>query len=190
MDEYETLIHTTWDCKYHIVFIPKYRRKTLYQELRRHLGEVFRRLALHKESKVEEGHLMPDHVHMLLSIPPKYAVSQVVGFIKGKERDPHGPRLWRVQTQFRGTAFLGPGIFRQQGRTRRRSHSRLHPKSREGRSEAGADEPLALTQAALGGSKFNGPRQRPPTALSGSHPKAPGFAGGYLPSAEVIVCAG
>ena len=84
MNEYESLSHTTWDCKYHVVFIPKCRRKTLYQELRRHLGEVFRKLALQKESKVEEGHLMPDHVHMLLSIPPKYAVSQVVGFIKGK----------------------------------------------------------------------------------------------------------
>jgi putative transposase len=84
MDEYESLSHTTWDCKYHVVFIPKCRRKTLYQELRRHLGEVFRRLALQRESKVEEGHLMPDHVHMLLSIPPKYAVSQVVGYIKGK----------------------------------------------------------------------------------------------------------
>ena len=84
MDEYESLSHTTWDCKYHVVFIPKCRRRTLYQELRRHLGEVFRRLALQKESKVEEGHLMPDHVHMLLSIPPKHAVSQVVGYIKGK----------------------------------------------------------------------------------------------------------
>jgi REP element-mobilizing transposase RayT len=80
MDEYESL----WDCKYHVVFIPKCRRKTLYQELRRHLGEVFRRLAFQKESKVEEGHLVPDHGHILLSIPPKYAVSQVVGFIKGK----------------------------------------------------------------------------------------------------------
>ena len=84
MDEFESLSHTTWDCKYHVVFIPKCRRKTLYQELRWHLGEVFRKLALQKELKVEEGHLMPDHVHMLLAIPPKYAVSQVVGFIKGK----------------------------------------------------------------------------------------------------------
>ena len=67
-----------------MVFIPKCRRKALYRELRRHLGEVFRKLALQRESKVEEGHLMPDHVHMLLSIPPKYAVSQVVGYIKGK----------------------------------------------------------------------------------------------------------
>src|SRR5580700_8936781 len=72
------------ECKYHVVFIPKCRRKTLYGELRPHLGEVFRKLALQKESRVEEGHLMPDHVHMMISIPPKYAVSQVVGFIKGK----------------------------------------------------------------------------------------------------------
>ena len=71
MDEYETLIHTTWDCKYHIVFISKCRRKTLYQGLLRHLGEVFRKLALQKEAKVEEGHLMPDHVHMLLAISSK-----------------------------------------------------------------------------------------------------------------------
>ena len=111
MNEYERLIHTTWDCKYHVVFIPKCRRKTLYQELRRHLGEVFRRLAIQKESKVEEGHLMPDHVHMLLSIPPKYAVSQVLRFYQGQERDPHGSGLWRAQTQFRGAAFLGPGFF-------------------------------------------------------------------------------
>ena len=94
MDEYESLSHTTWDCKYHVVFIPKCRRKTLYQELRRHLGEVFRRLAFQKESKVEEGHLMPDHVHMLLSIPPKYAVSNVVGYIKGKSAI-HLARVYR-----------------------------------------------------------------------------------------------
>ena len=84
MDKYESLSHTKWECKYHVVFIPKYRRKVLYGNLRRHLGEVFRELARQKESKVEEGHLMPDHVHIMLSIPPKYAVSQVVGYIKGK----------------------------------------------------------------------------------------------------------
>ena len=67
-----------------MVFIPKYRRKTLYGELRQHLGEVFRKPAMQKESRVEEGHLMPDHVHMMISIPPKYAVSQVIGYIKGK----------------------------------------------------------------------------------------------------------
>ena len=68
----------------HVVLILKGRRKTRYQELRRHLEEVFRRLAEQKESRIEEGHLMPDHVHMMIRIPPKYAVSQVIGFIKGK----------------------------------------------------------------------------------------------------------
>ncbi|HEY6850994.1 MAG TPA: IS200/IS605 family transposase [Terracidiphilus sp.] len=84
MDEYASLSHTKWDCKYHIVFIPKCRRKVLYKSLRQHLGEVFRDLAQQRESKIEEGHLMSDHVHILISIPPKDAVSQVVGYIKGK----------------------------------------------------------------------------------------------------------
>jgi putative transposase len=84
MDEYESLSHSRWECKYHVVFIPKYRRKRLYKELRPHLGEVFKRLAAQKECHVVEGHLQSDHVHILLSIPPKHAVSQVVGFLKGK----------------------------------------------------------------------------------------------------------
>ncbi len=84
MEDVQTLAHTAWECKYHVVWIPKYRKKLLYGELRKHLGELFRDLAIQKESNILEGHLMGDHVHMLLSIPPKYAVSQVVGFIKGK----------------------------------------------------------------------------------------------------------
>jgi putative transposase len=84
MDHYESLSHTAWECKYHVVFIPKCRRKTLYDQLRPYLGEVFRRLAMQKESRIEEGHLMSDHVHMMIAIPPEYAVSQVIGFIKGK----------------------------------------------------------------------------------------------------------
>jgi putative transposase len=84
MNDVLSLSHAVWDCKYHIVWIPKYRRKVLYGELRKHLGEVFRGLARQKESRVLEGHLMPDHVHVFISIPPKYAVAQVIGFIKGK----------------------------------------------------------------------------------------------------------
>jgi len=75
MDRFESLNHTAWECKYHVVFIPKCRQKALYGELRVHLGEVFRKLASQKESRVEEGHLLADHIHMLLSIPPKYSVS-------------------------------------------------------------------------------------------------------------------
>ena len=84
MQTYESLKHSVWECRYHVVFIPKYRRKALYGQLRRDLGPVFRSLAEQKECTVEEGHLMPDHVHMLLSVPPKYAVASVMGFIKGK----------------------------------------------------------------------------------------------------------
>jgi putative transposase len=86
MDEYESLSHTKWDCKYYVIFIPKCRRRTIYVELRPHLGQVLRRLAQQKESRIEEGHLLADHVHMLISIPPKYAVSQVDGSIKGRVR--------------------------------------------------------------------------------------------------------
>lgn len=84
MDGSESLGHSKWECKYHVVFIPKCRRKTLYEHLRRHLGEVLRKLAEQKESRIWEGHSMADHVHMTIAIPPKFAVSQVVGLIKGR----------------------------------------------------------------------------------------------------------
>lgn len=84
MNVAESLAHSKWVCKYHIVFIPKYRRKALFGELRRHLGEVLKDLARQKECTIEEGHLRPDHVHLLISIPPKHSVSQVVGYLKGK----------------------------------------------------------------------------------------------------------
>ena len=84
MKDIGSLSHTKWECKYHVVFIPKYRRKRLYHELRQHLGKIFHALAQQRECQIEEGHLMADHVHMLIAIPPKYEVSQVVGFIKGK----------------------------------------------------------------------------------------------------------
>jgi putative transposase len=111
MDKLESLSHSVWECKYHVVFIPKCRRRTLYGELRRHLGEVFRRLAVQKESRVEEGHLMPDHVHMLVAIPPKYAVSQVVGFIKGKSAI-HLARVYGERKRsFVGQHFWARGYF-------------------------------------------------------------------------------
>lgn len=84
MREVNSLNHTRWECKYHIVFIPKYRKKAIFGQIRKELGEVFHRLARQRECLIEEGHLMPDHVHMMISIPPKYAVAQVIGYIKGK----------------------------------------------------------------------------------------------------------
>ena len=111
MDKYESLSHTKWECKYHVVFIPKCRRRTLYEQLRQHLGEVFRELARQKESRVEEGHLMSDHVHMMLAIPPKYAVSQVVGYMKGKSAI-HLARVYGERKRnFVGQHFWARGYF-------------------------------------------------------------------------------
>jgi len=111
MDESKSLNHTKWECKYHVVFILKCRRKVLYKELRRHLGEVFRQLAKQKESQVEEGHLMPDHVHMLIAIPPKHAVSQVIGYIKGKSAI-HLARVYGERKRnFVGQQFWARGFY-------------------------------------------------------------------------------
>ncbi|MDP2256439.1 MAG: IS200/IS605 family transposase [Polaromonas sp.] len=111
MDNMESLNHTKWDCKYHIVFIPKGRRKVLYWQLRKELGAVFRELARHKESRIEEGHLMVDHVHMMIAIPPKYAVSNVVGYIKGKSAI-HLARVYSERKRnFAGQSFWARGYF-------------------------------------------------------------------------------
>ena len=111
MTQYRSLNHTKWECKYHVVFIPKCRKKTLYADLRRHLGDVFRQLAEQKDSRVEEGHLMPDHVHMMLSIPPKYPVSQVVGFIKGKSAIHIARTFAERKRNFVGQHFWARGFF-------------------------------------------------------------------------------
>ena len=111
MDGPESLSHSTWECKYHVVFIPKCRRRTLYEQLRRPLGEVFHQLARQKESAIEEGHLLVDHVHMLIAIPPKYAVSQVIGFIKGKSAI-HLARVYgEHRRNFTGQHFWARGYF-------------------------------------------------------------------------------
>ena len=111
MDESQRLNHTKWDCKYHVVFIPKGRKKALFGHVRQHLGEVFRRLAEQKDSRIEEGHLMPDHVHMMISIPPKYAVSQVNGYIKGKSAIHMARTYGERQRNFTGQHFWARGYF-------------------------------------------------------------------------------
>lgn len=111
MDDSSTLNHSKWDCKYHVVFIPKYRKKRLYGELRRHMGEVFRTLASQKECKIEEGHLMPDHVHLLISIPPKLSVAQVVGYIKGKSAIHIARTFFDHKRNYVGQHFWARGYF-------------------------------------------------------------------------------
>jgi putative transposase len=111
MREYQSLSHTKWNCKYHVVFIPKRRRKQLFGELRRHLGEIFHQLAKQKGCEIVEGHLMADHVHMCLSIPPKYAVSNVVGFIKGKSAISIARNFRGKTKNFTGENFWARGYF-------------------------------------------------------------------------------
>jgi len=112
MDDYESLSHTKRECKYHVVFIPKCRRKTLYEKLRRNLGEVFHPLAKQKESRIEDGHLRSDHVHMMIAIPLKYAVSsQVIGYRKGKSAI-HVARVYGERKRnFVGQHFWARGFF-------------------------------------------------------------------------------
>ena len=131
---YESLKHTKWECKYHVVFIPKYRKKRLYRELRQHLGKVFHDLARQKECQIEEGHLMPDHVHMLLAIPPKYAVAQVMGFVKGKSAI-HIARSWGGRKHnYVGQHFLGAGLLGLDRRARRGGDPRVYRGPGKGRS--------------------------------------------------------
>jgi len=111
MNDYTKLTHTTWECKYHLVWIPKYRKKIIYGQLRKYLGEILKKLALQRESEIIEGHLMGDHVHILISIPPKYSVSQVVGYIKGKSAI-HIARTYAGRRHnFVGQSFWARGYF-------------------------------------------------------------------------------
>jgi len=111
VDDLESLSHTRWECKDHVVFIPKCRRKVLFAQIRKELGRVFAELARRKECQIVKGSIQPDHVHMEISIPPKYAVSQVIGYIKGKSA------IWIARTyggrkrNFVGEQFWARGYY-------------------------------------------------------------------------------
>ena len=105
MERYESLHHTKWECKYHVVWIPKCWKKVLYGQLQRDLGPILRKLALQKESEVVEGKLKVDHVHMVVSIPPKYSVSQVVGYVKGKSA------IWVARATGSKRNFVGQNFW-------------------------------------------------------------------------------
>ena len=111
MRDYQSLNHTTWDCKYHVVFIPKRRKKAIFGAIRKHLGKVLHELAVQKGCQIVEGHLQPDHVHMCISIPPKHAVSYVVGYIKGKSAISIARRFMGRAKNFTGENFWARGYF-------------------------------------------------------------------------------
>ena len=105
------ILSPKWECKYHIIWIPKYRRKSIYKELRPYLGSMFKELASRKECEIEEGHLMSDHVHILISIPPKYSVAQIVGFIKGKRAISIARTYFGRRKNFTGQSFWARGYY-------------------------------------------------------------------------------
>jgi putative transposase len=105
----KSLAHSRWDCKYHVVFIPKYRRKAIYGEVRKMLGEIFHDLARQKECRIIEGHLLADHVHMCLEIPPQHAVASVIGFLKGKSALAIARRVQEKDRNFVGEHFWARG---------------------------------------------------------------------------------
>ena len=111
MNNIQSLCHSVWDCKYHIVWIPKCRRKILYGRIRQELGELIRELARQRESLVLEGHLCSDHIHVYIAIPPKYAVAQVVGYIKGKSAIHIARRYGKRSRNFTGEHFWARGYF-------------------------------------------------------------------------------
>ena len=111
MDNAQSLCHSKWECKYHIVWIPKGRRKTVYGRIQQDLGDYLHSLARQKECTILEGHLQPDHIHILISIPPKYSVAQIMGFLKGKSAI-HIARTYLGQRKnFTGMHFWARGYF-------------------------------------------------------------------------------
>ena len=111
MTQLKSLAHTKWECKYHVIWIPKYRKKRLFGELRRELGSVLRELASHRECEILEGHLLVDHVHILITIPPKHAVSQVIGYIKGKSAIHIARTYMGRRRNFQGQNFWARGYY-------------------------------------------------------------------------------
>ena len=171
MTNYRSLNHTKWACQYHVVFIPKYRKKAIYGELRGYLGEVLRRLAQQRESEVEEGHLLVDHVHMLWSSPPKHSVAQVIGYIKGKSaihiarefagrpRNFVGQHFWArgdfVSTVGRDEQAIRTYIQDQELEDRRQDQLRLEERSHLSGGSSGRG--AATSKAALSGSQLKPP---------------------------------
>jgi putative transposase len=107
----KSLSHTVWDCKYHIVWVPKKRRKVIYGKLRKDLGSILRRLCEYKGIEVIEGTLCIDHIHMCLSIPPKYSVATIVGYLKGKSAMILFEKYSRLKKNFKGHSFWARGYY-------------------------------------------------------------------------------
>jgi len=158
MDDQESLSHCRWECKYHVVFIPKYRKKVLFGKLRRHLGEVFHRLAQQKECRIEEGHVMSDHVHMMIATSAEVCSLASDWLYQGQERDPHCSGVWGADAQFRRSELLGARVFCLDSRSGRGRDPRLYTGPGEGRPPARTVKAGGVISHRQGGQQEWGPR--------------------------------
>ena len=166
-----SLCHSCWDCKYHVVWIPKYRRKAMFGSIRKYLGEIFHELAKQKESQIEEGHIAIDHVHMCISIPPKYTVAHVVGFVKGKSAIYIARNFGGRQRNFQGESFWARGYYVSTvGRDE--ELIKAYIKNQEAEDKKNGSTKVVCVAAFSGSSLY--------TASSGSQIQAPGSAGGTV----------
>lgn len=139
MRDWQSQSHVKWYCKYHVVFVPKYRRRVIYGPLRRQIGGILRQLCAQAEIELVEGHAMPDHIHLCLSIPPKFSVANTVGFFEREIGDPDSPGVSGSAPEFHRAAFLGERVLREHRRPGRADDPSVHPGSGSRREAVGAD---------------------------------------------------
>ena len=136
MREWQSQSHVRWYCRYHVVWVPKYRKRAMFGQIRRGIGKIRRELCQRHGVELVEGHALPDHVHLLLGIPPKFSVANTGGGSEGEVGDPDPPGVSRAATQLHGLPLLGEGVLREHGRFGGRCHPRVHPAAGNGRDKA------------------------------------------------------
>ena len=135
MRAWQSQSNVRWYCRYHIVWVPKYRKRAIFGQMRRGIGRIMQELCQRQGVELVEGHALPDHVHVLLGIPPKLSVARTVGFPEREVGDPDPSGVSGAATQFHGLPLLGAWVLRQHGRFGRRGHPRIHPETGRRREE-------------------------------------------------------
>ena len=137
MREWQSQTHVRWYCRYHVVWVLKYRKRAIFGEIRRGVGRIVRELCQRQGVELVEGHALSDHVNVLLGIPPKFSVANTVGFLKGKSAIRIHREYLGLAAPLHGLPLLGARVLRQHGRFGRRGYPRLHPETGSRREETG-----------------------------------------------------
>jgi putative transposase len=127
MKDWQSQAHVKWDCKFHVAILPKHPRKVMYGRLRRGIGQILRDLCRQKDIELVEGKAMPDDIHMLLSVPPRYSIAMTIGYLKGQERDPDPPGAATYQRDVIRPELLGTGLLSEHLRIGRSPDPTVYP---------------------------------------------------------------